>query len=177
MTTRHLIEKVLEKMQHVNTVIPNLNCGGCGVFAHALAAELEFKGLKPKIAVISNRDVPKLSDDFAEKVLKEKNVLTARELNASGADIAHMMVYLEEEGLYIDSEGVYTSLRESGWSGYRHQFNMSVEHTCTIVESPDGWNSRFDRNFIPKIYQIVFSAVNKVIKEFKPQPLQLTLDF
>lgn len=177
MTTKHLIEKTLEKMKYVNTVIPNLNSGGCGVFAHALAAELEYKGLKPKIAVIANNHLPKLSDDFAEKVLKEKNTLTARELNASGADIAHMMVYLEEEGLYIDSEGVYTSLSESNWSGYKHQFNMSIEHTEIIVESPDGWNPRFDRKFIPKIYQLVFSAVDKVIKEFKPQPLQLTLDF
>jgi hypothetical protein len=177
MTTRHLIEKTLEKMKYVNTVIPNLNCGGCGVFAHALASELEHKGLKPKVAVIASNCFRYLEDNFVENLLQSEHELTAKKINDSGADIAHMMVYIEEEDLYIDSEGIYGSLRESSWSNYKHQFNMTVEHTGIIVANASGWNSRFDRKFIPKVYDIVICAVNKAINKIEPQPLQLTLDF
>ena len=177
MTTRHLIEKTLEKMKYVNTVIPNLNCGGCGVFAHALASELEHKGLKPKVAVIASNCHGYLEDNFIEKLNVTEDKLTAKKINESGGDIAHMMVYIEEEDLYVDSEGVYGSLRESQWSDCKHQFNMTVEHTGIIVANASGWNRMFDRKFIPKVYDIVINAVNKVINNIEPQPLQLTLDF
>jgi hypothetical protein len=54
---------------------------------------------------------------------------------------------------------------------------MTVEHTGIIISNPAGWNPRFDRKFIPKVYDIVFNAVDKVIKNIEHQPLQLTLDF
>jgi hypothetical protein len=177
MTTRHLIEKTLEKMKYVNTVIPNLNCGGCGVFAHALASELEHKGLKPKVAVIASNCHGYLEDNFIEKLNVTEDKLTAKKINESGGDIAHMMVYIEEEDLYIDSEGIYRSLRESEWSNYKHQFNMTVEHTGIIVANAEGWNRMFDRKFIPKVYDIVICAVNKAINKIEPRPLQLTLNF
>jgi hypothetical protein len=184
MATKTLLQKALERMQYVNTVIPNLNSGGCGVFAHAMASELEHKGFKPKVAVLANKSFGYLEDDFVEEIIEhvldgKEEKLTAKVLNDSGSDIAHMMVYLEEEDLYIDSEGVYECLGESDWSSYKHQFNMSVEHTGLIVSKTPGWNPTFNRKFIPKIYDIVFNAVNKAIKgtELQPQPLQLSFNF
>jgi hypothetical protein len=182
MQTKTLLQKALERMQYVNTVIPNLNSGGCGVFAHALASELEYKGFKTKVAVLANKSFGYLQDEFIDYVIEEvldgeEEKLTARVLNNSGSDIAHMMVYLEDEGIYVDSDGVYESLEESDWSSYRHQFSMSVKHTGLIASRHEGWNPTFNRMFMPRIYDIVFNAVNRVIKSVEPQPLQLSFNF
>jgi len=177
MQTKALIQKTVEALNKVNTVVPNLNCGGCGVFAHALAFELELKGFKPQVAVIANSFFKPLPDTFADELLEKGETLSARKLNASGADLAHLMVYIPEEGIYADSEGVYEDIKESSWSSCKHQFNLSVKNAGIIAENPEGWNSSFDRHFVPKVYDMVFKAVNKIFKNNQPEPVQLSFNF
>ena len=176
----NLINSATEKLNKINHIVPNLNCGGCGIFAHALGAELQSAGINCKVVSLGP-DKPKEAPDKIVERLKSNGELTPKSCHDNGIQIWHLMVEVKNEkgvNFYIDSTGVKYSddngrIHFAGRGCYIDG-RMSIEDCKTISDIVHGWNSRFDRSFIPKIYDFVKRRVQTILAKNSGQ---LTLAF
>lgn len=166
------LKEIIDNISNINFVIPNLNHGGCGVFAQALAEKLMSKGVHCEIAIIGemgtgNEEIINNSIYNVYNKCKEKHYdFNARALHNSGMTIYHVMTKVKtyEGTFYADSEGIYTHPANSRW-------NVEIEGICDIetfkplIESTVGWNKMYSREMDSRVYKMIDSAVNRVIKE------------
>jgi len=170
---KNLINSITEKISKINSTIPNINRGGCGIFAHALGAQFEKNGLKVNIVSVSvsvssvervqqnpNKIIKKLRDNNID--ISPRNLFYCGDLSLS-----HMLVEVIDGNvsLYFDSNGkcdiINNKLNFCKTSGFI-ECRMSLEDCRIISEIEDGWNNTFDRASIPKVYEFVKKTINKV---------------
>jgi hypothetical protein len=166
------LEEIVNQLEPINDVVPNLNAGGCGIFALALADNLYAKGIRCKLAIIGvfgttdeNVYNSKIYE-VLERCKKNNSEINAKQLHLNGLTLYHVMVEVETETgkVYLDSEGVYDHPRNSRWS-IEIEGLADIETIRPFIEHPVGWNQMYNRNFNAKVYKMVNSAVKKSIKE------------
>lgn len=134
-----------------------INCGGCGVVAYGIAKAVD-KSLKPKLVVVGggwgfSKDEPinKLFAKVKPSNLREFNQKTDTYLN-------HILceVTVNDKKYYIDSTGIKTKreIEEHSWNKMAAG-HLPLNHAKKLIDSPEGWNSTFDRSMIPKINKII----------------------
>lgn len=175
--TAHL-KQIIDKVSLVNDVVPNLNRGGCGIFALALAEALTAKGILAELVIASPWGTP--TGEHGTQIINElyndhktnNSKFTISSLHEKDIHLYHVLVKVnikadngELTSVLLDSEGVYESLNESdSWSRCEIEAIINIETFRPLVESEEGWNSMYNRMMNSKVYNLVNRAVNSAIK-------------
>ena len=144
------IAALAKRLRAIGKKIPNINYGGCGVFAEALHAALAKSGIKSAIAIVSRE---------GDGVIRSVN-----ELNF--AQFMHMVVRVD--GKYLDSDGVYASNTLTAVSNSRAKYGfmadkLDVAHPKALKAMnrlAGEWNPMFDRTNIRRMRKMVRDAVD-----------------
>jgi hypothetical protein len=175
--TAHL-EQIIDKVSLVNDVVPNLNRGGCGIFALALAEALTAKGILAELVIASPWGTPtgtigtQIVNELYNEYKTNNSKFTILSLHEKDISLFHVLVKVnvkadngEYVSLLLDSEGVYESLHETdSWSNCEFEAVLNIETFRPLAESEEGWNSTYNRMMNAKVYNLVNRAVNSVIK-------------
>jgi hypothetical protein len=165
-----IIEGIISK-EDISKIIPDINYGGCGVFAHALGKQLNQKNIDNKIIGLGTLlRIECGPDEMIEKTYKYHSELTAETLHRTGADVMHLMVEVEVDSRFylVDSTGIYEDINRHPLFGERNlkiDTRMTVDECGILASNAKGWNSRFDRSFIPKIYDFIRSRTTEVFEK------------
>ena len=165
------LKEIVNQLKVINDVIPNLNYGGCGIYALAVAENLYAKGIPCELAIIGSMGTTDevIYNNSVYNVVKRckrrNREINARRLHDNGFTLYHVMVKIETETgtVYIDSEGVYDHPENSRWS-VGIEGIADIETMRPFIENTEGWNSSFNRQWISKIYSYVNTVIERTIK-------------
>jgi hypothetical protein len=154
-----IAKKLYENYKCINRIIPNLNYGGCGVFAENLYVRLVKLGLKPKIAIITD-DIKGVK----RFVRLSKYNPCSRAIYLTDIDVHHIVIKLGNK--LMDSEGVYDNI--SSIKHYRRQvFKLYDKVPIRLLKEMNDtleWNPCFNRKSIFRVEHILEESYNKVKK-------------
>jgi len=157
---------------------PNINNGGCGVFAGYVGRELIRLGVETRIIVASGS-----VDDMTEEEFDNiQNSLAFRanieEWNSNGVYFSHIGVefYYNKKLWHYDTNGVHKACDElDGMPLYPGR--LSVGEAIHIAEDSTGWNCMFDRSEIPRVnfhIRSFFKNANLLLTQ-EPVPYTIVL--
>jgi hypothetical protein len=142
-----LADDVLEKY-------PNINSGGCCVFAAHVAQELQHH-FKVRIIAFSNNGNKNNIDDI--RPLIKKNVPT--EWRDNGCAFNHVVVEIMDNkgivwnydacGIFPDDGSICTFERLQGY--------LTIKEALELANSKPGWNKVFNRRDIPAIRKLILN--------------------
>lgn len=117
--------------------IPEINAGGCGVYASIMYKQLVELGYKPNI-VIFDRDS---SLDYKKETLN--NVMNNNKVNSyDKRNTSFLHCCLEVGGFYFDGEAWGADI-QANWGGYNVGY-YTIEELDTALKV-GGWNTSYDR--------------------------------
>lgn len=149
-----LIEKLNQLGKAVYRASPNINYGGCCVFAAAVALELERRGFRARGIVAShNARGHKTPLGRIRPKVKKNSIYEWRD---NGIYFGHVGVEFTYKGrlYHYDSHGVHP--KETSLDGMPiYKGRMKPEEMKAIADSPEGWNSSFPRRDIPTVRRLV----------------------
>lgn len=138
----HFAAFIQEGLSWIDAWTPTeINSGGCGVFAGLLSDKLTELNIEHKILVLYfHKD-----NDVGRKNFKEYlNSNSEKNLKKAGED--HIVLYLTELELYVDSMGIRNPL----CINVEERFEISKEQLQSLIDK-GGWNDTFDKECIPFI--------------------------
>lgn len=159
----------LSRLGQATSHIPNINWGGCCVFA-ALAAK-ELSKIIPrrciKIRVIGSStwddiDIP--LDDVRSRIKKN----SPNEWNNNGVSLTHVFievqywsqtVWFDSDTLCLVTNEVFPINRMLRDDEFVYEGGLSIEEAAELAYS-DGWNTKFKRKHIPEMGRVI----NRVIR-------------
>jgi hypothetical protein len=128
----------------VTSRVPEVNKGGCGVYAAKVAMALEDAGLTVW-AVVSSA----LRDDDLNVVRNESRPYTLNQWNGAGVYMSHVLVQFEHRGRVWTHDARNTTCRktkqEPSFGGRLVPGYLTVPELVTIAMARKGWNPAFDR--------------------------------
>ncbi len=149
-----LIEKLnlLGKAVHKNS--PNINFGGCCVFAAAVALELEKHGVKARGIIAShNATYHEIPLGRIRPKVKNNSIYEWRD---NGVYFGHVGVEFTYRGklYHYDTEGVHPKAATLDNTPI-YKGRMKPEEMDAIASSPEGWNTTFPRRQIPSVKRLI----------------------
>lgn len=168
--TLELAAKIVKKLRPVNKQISNLNYGGCGVFAVALAKQLISLGFDAKIIGLE------FSDSWAIDHAKKNYAHNCEKLhygrvnNIKANDVGvetnnHYCVQVED--IYLDSTGY--SLQDENGELYLTQEYCTIigevdlidfEYISMVKNPKNLWNNDYDRTQNKEVISLINSLLN-----------------
>ncbi len=139
---------------------PTVNSGGCCVYAAAIAVHLQRLGCPVRILVGDDSD-----EVCIDEIRPSVGCNTVEEWNNNGLYFGHVIVEFEYEGItyHYDCAGVTSPDSVTVTYGYAIVDGyLTVDEAVDLAACNDGWNSRFDRAFIPDIHKMI----NKSLSSF-----------
>jgi hypothetical protein len=145
--TLTIIEKLYAECQKVkiNTKVPTINRGGCGIFAEVLYHKLIKLGLKPILGVITYKSFEGDTDRLVDMKYQINNV-------------RHVVVIVGKK--LIDSEGIYNDVIDTKYDKPKLIKNIPIEKLMEWNKDRGLWNPRFKANHT----RIVKNLLNIVYK-------------
>jgi hypothetical protein len=134
----------------VNKWYPDINSGGCCVYAVIVAEELLSRGRKPEI-VVGNLGQPIIKIGQARNNVVNRNSMA--EWGSAGVHFNHVGVTFRHKGVWFvyDSDGV-NPLKIGRIGRYRlYPGRMTVEEARLVAADAGGWNKSFNRKCVPKL--------------------------
>src|SRR3989304_2619009 len=126
-----ILEDIISQVQKKN--IPNINYGGCGVFAVSLYKNLP-KQMRPRLVVLIRGDA------------SNYKFILKRQSNFNGLRIPHVVVRVGK--LYVDNTGVshnINDLCDGGCWGYNKVVVPFKKMENEVVKNWRKWNTDFNR--------------------------------
>lgn len=135
-----LVDLVLSLTQEIKEKIPNINQGGCGVFAFLVTQELQSRGYNPEIVILVNR--------LERRVDKKKEVLNNifngnKVARGEKVDTSFAHCYLNVGGLVFDGTSIGIKLKDR-WSCYATDGTYTLEE-LKLALKVGGWNPTYSR--------------------------------
>jgi hypothetical protein len=172
MNTHKLFATLRHLQAYMQDNHPNINRGGCGVFAFMVGEKLQGLGLEVDIITPCGMYEGVPAKDIRAKVGSLNN---ASEWGNNGLSLWHLAVRFKTKSGIVytyDSDGFK---RSSDDFGKNDRFctdpefgsGLTVEETKEISMNPEGWNTSFPRRTIPEIQA-------EIDRLFKPN---MELDF
>lgn len=146
--------------EQANKQFPDLNSGGCAVFAVMVADALRAQGINARIAVAMYHP-PGLSMFSARHNAKHggNNPPEMEDYNASDIYFNHVAVSFIINGrrwIYETTGGLQRRTRHTHVMGMSLvPGSLSVDEVRPIAFSPWGWNDQFDRDDIPLVQELI----------------------
>lgn len=140
----------------ISSKFDNVNCGGCGVVATFVAQCLEWCNITPRIKVkgLGNNHI----DYHRAHLVVPRDEATVVDWNEAGLSVYHIVVEFDYNGTvyHFDSNGVVE------WCGDNHDDfiqttdgSLTIEEALTMISTPSGWNTQFNRDQIPAMMEVV----------------------
>ena len=143
---------------------PDINWGGCGVFAALVAKRLK-KHFDVKIRV-GNDITPEVAiDDIRTRV--ESN--TVDEWNCEDMWFSHVVIEFQWKGktYHYDTTGLHEASDTTYMGGYPIVEGHLTVREMTELARSKGWNTSFDRDSIPEIRKTINAAFKRINKRLK----------
>lgn len=154
MNTRKVTTVLNRIGRRVNFLFPNINYGGCCVFAAIVGTELKRLGISARGIVASySNEVGNTNIDAARENVSENIPWKWEE---SGVCFTHVGVEYDINGTvkHYDSNGVKRKgSRLMHWEIYDGR--LTVDELKELSRTGKGWNSRFTRKDIPAIRRLI----------------------
>lgn len=152
----NLFEALNTLGNRINRFYPNVNHGGCCVYASIIGEDLLSRGLKTRVVVANSWEAKKNLNKVRKQV---NNTNQKEEWNAAGIYFNHVGVEFKLGGKWFlyDSDGV--NPRGPKLGSYKvHPGFISVEEAKALAAEREGWNESFNRRSIP--------GLRKHVKQF-----------
>lgn len=159
MNTRSLFKQLRKLQCQVTNDHPDLNCGGCGIFAYLVGEKLQALGLEVEVVT------PLWSYEGLPAIEVRKNVTNINdcaEWDDNGLSRSHLAVRFKTKSGQVYTYDSDTFFRCSGYFGERlyktdRRFGsgLTVEETKAICQQQRGWNRTFDREEIPQLQSTI----------------------
>lgn len=151
------IRKINKLMQTINSEIPHINCGGCGVFASLLYPFLQELGTKPIIRLVHRSETNTDLSDIRRQLEDTNSCLDWQQHTW----FTHLLIEFTNDGkqYVIDSTGIF-NLDKSEY--YACEGAFSYEEVKYFAASPSGWNTMFPRRTIPVITKKLSSGFSEL---------------
>jgi hypothetical protein len=142
----NLFETLNTLGNRINRWYPEVNSGGCCVYASMIGEELRKRGIEVRI-IVAAYSATKDIDKARKRV---NNIHQKSEWNAEDIWFNHVGVEFQHEGVWYhyDSDGVNPKSKKLG-SFTVYPGRLSVDEAKVLADEPEGWNWSFDRNKIP----------------------------
>jgi hypothetical protein len=151
--TYTLLEGLHQEYYNINSKLPYLNCGGCGIFAEHLYGILVELGYKPTLVVITNS--ANGMDELIEGKIKWVNC---------DANIKHIVIAVN--GVYMDSKVITQAVKGFGYSVCSETTDkLSIEVLKKWNRDLSMWNDTFNRNEEYLIVKRLHTAKNNIKKK------------
>lgn len=145
---------------------PEINYGGCGVFALFLSKELDKLGIEHSITWIGQYegyDSDYNTHDLIHSIFDDNGSKTnVCDFHNNDLTLSHIMVVID--GYLVDATGVYLDLDDADWGNREELAIITQKQLELLVSKPDGWNDWFDRDNIPNVGKMVKKIMKKVAK-------------
>lgn len=162
MKTHTLFRKLRLLQCKVTNDHPNLNYGGCGIFAYLVGEKLQALGLEVDIVT------PLYGGSYgipAVEVRKNvSNVKNCEEWDNNGLSRNHLAIRFKTSSGQVYTYDSDTLFRGSGVFGdnlyktdRRFGSGLTVEETKAICKRQKGWNRTFDRKQVPQLKSTINS--------------------
>lgn len=151
-----VITKLDYALEEVENKFPDINYGGCGVFALILYSELKSLGANPKL-LVSIGTIVSMSKSIVRKANQCKNLEQLDNL----LDIGHIFVQVGRR--YIDSTGVHYTKYDISFTS--RCIPLTVEALNTMAHNSKGWNEEFNRRRTPAIRRTVHKIFEQIRQE------------
>lgn len=152
---------------------PNINEGGCCVFASMVAYEMKRLNIPAK-GIVASWDAEFTSTDI-DTVRNNVKSNTLKEWQTNGISFTHVGIEFRvgEDRYFYDANGVIEPTRYLGeWRIY--QGRMEYEELKALASRARGWNNNFNRKDIPEIRKIVkshFKSFKESSKKSAKKPI------
>lgn len=133
---------------------PQINYGGCAVFAAEMGKDLQALGYTTRCIVFgtgggmgtANHNL----NDVASKLEQPKSIY---DWNDHDVTFYHIMLEAEGNGEHflVDGEGVYNPDKTEYNGRGRYDGYVPVDYIAAMAQDASAWNSMFPRNTIPKV--------------------------
>ena len=148
-----------------NKVDEYLNCGGCGIFAEALYAEMYKVGCRDMaIRLFTERSNCDVDVSAVERALLNDpsyDGISARPFWDRGCSFSHVVIDWNDS--FWDSTGKLESKEEWGWCYAAQNGSLSFNVLRGVNSIQPNWNTTFNRDNIDKVRDAVASAFKWVI--------------
>lgn len=163
-----VIEQLNEAASRVENAIPNINSGGCGVYAAIVGRRLKKEyGISPRVKIASWSEAPSI--EAVVRRFYASKLRTLQDVNRRlGFTVEHaLLVFKLDSRLWIhDATGTeeYEPEHYTRWnpSGFDVEFvpgTAPLRWISAIARYRYGWNTSFDRREIPFIRQTVDECI------------------
>lgn len=140
---------------------PNINCGGCGVYAYLVGKQLEKLDKNIKVEAITNVDIfgDEISPmDALDYIKDETDIFEWVDNGVSFGHIALCIVIDDKSPIVFDTDHIGTGhyrFEQTESIDFEFGNGFTMEQLKPLVESAKGWNESFDRDDIPYIEQMI----------------------
>lgn len=133
--------KINWDFKNVNTILPQVNAGGCGFFAFYLGEEIKNRyGVEPKFVLLGRGKLTSTKEEVRDLIMNCNSVL---EIKNNGIDLHHIMTSVN--GKLIDSDGIYQTHKNSKWCYCNKLTKISLSELEKLINMESGWNPMFSR--------------------------------
>ena len=157
-----LIETLNKLGNRINRWYPDVNHGGCCVYASIVGEELRERGIEVRVIVAAWE--AKKNIDKARKSVN--NIHQKNEWNAEDIYFNHVGIEFKYKGrtYHYDTDGVNPKSKMLG------DFNvypgrLSVDEAKVLADEREGWNDSFNRRSIPKLRKHIRSYLATVLPQ------------
>lgn len=151
------------ELSQLKKKIPNINFGGCGVFAYEMKKALDSLGVQTSILIIDEEQ------DYLNKKEYLNNVVNmGRKVRYTPTSVNHVILMIDELKLAVDASGVHSLTfhpvitdRVYMW----HGMHIMGEYTMKELEYAayhSQWNSVFNRRRIPELKYYISLIKDKI---------------
>jgi len=146
------IRRLQKKLQPINSIVPNINEGGCGVFAYFLSKELSRYEIEHLI-YIDVSDEENAEDWNNNHVMR--NLDTIRMYWWT-----HLLInFPSDPDILLDSQRVWSIKRTNRG---KYLINLDVKLLREMLKDIDHWNDNFNRKYMLRMARFI----NRNVKEF-----------
>ena len=149
-----LIESLNTLGQRINRRYPEINKGGCCVYASLIGEELRKRGIEVRI-IVAAWGANKNLDKVRPRLMKTDRKV---EWNDNDVYFNHVGVEFRHKGktFHYDSDGVNPKSKKlKSYDVYPGR--LSVDEAKLLAAEPEGWNDSFGRSKIPSLKRHVRS--------------------
>ena len=149
-----LIESLNTLGQRINRWYPEINEGGCCVYASLIGEELRKRGIEVRI-IVAAWGANKNLDKVRPRLMKTDRKV---EWNDNDVYFNHVGVEFRHKGktFHYDSNGVNPKSKKLK-SYVVYPGRLSVDEAKLLAAEPEGWNDSFGRSKIPSLKRHVRS--------------------
>lgn len=157
---------MLEVAKYINDTEPDINHGGCCIFAEAMVEALGVLGYKADAAVIGAHRLSPNIDEVRPLVVNRSSVA---EWEMHGIDMEHIIVRVHTEGgwKYLDSHGFGPEVTAKQYGMHMAHGHLTLEDLQLLSKAPagpGGWNDEFPVRHRNRVHDYVVKAMTKGIE-------------